>query len=90
MSVLIALTGRARSRQEAHAECGDTTISLVPLMCKCMGFPSGSAVKNPPAMQKPWVRSLGLEDPPEEGMATHSNILPWRIHGQRSLVGYSP
>ena len=26
-----------------------------------------------------WVRSLGQEDPLEEGMATHSNILPWRI-----------
>ena len=46
------------------------------------GFPSGSAVKNPPAMQKPQetqVRSLGLEDPLEEGMATHSSILAWRI-----------
>ena len=26
----------------------------------------------------------------EKGMATHSNIPAWRIHGQRSLVGYSP
>ena len=32
----------------------------------------------------------GLEDPLEEGMATHSNILAWRTHGQRSLAGYSP
>ena len=32
-------------------------------------------VKNPPAMQKIWVRSLGQEDPPEKGMATHSSIL---------------
>ena len=36
-------------------------------------------VKNPPAMQKTWVRSLGWEDPLEEGMATHSSILAWRI-----------
>ena len=39
-------------------------------------------VKNLPAMQEPqelWVRSLGLEDPLEEGMATHSSILAWRI-----------
>ena len=36
------------------------------------------------------VRSLGQEDPLEEGMATHSNILAWRIPGQRSLVNYSP
>ena len=32
-------------------------------------------VKNPPAMWETWVRSLGWEDPPEEGMATHSSIL---------------
>ena len=36
-------------------------------------------VKNPPAMWETWVRSLGWEDPPEKGMATHSNILAWRI-----------
>ena len=41
-------------------------------------------------MQETWVRSLGQEDPLEKGMATHSSILAWRIHGQRSLVGYSP
>ena len=28
---------------------------------------------------RPWVPSLGWEDPPEEGMATHSSILAWRI-----------
>ena len=36
-------------------------------------------VKNLPAMQGMWVRSLGWEEPLEEGMATHSNILAWRI-----------
>ena len=36
-------------------------------------------VKNLPAMRETWVQSLGWEDPPEEGMATHSNILAWRI-----------
>ena len=35
-------------------------------------------VKNPPAMWETWVRSLGWEDPLEEGMATHSSILAWR------------
>ena len=44
-----------------------------------MGFPSGSAVKNLPAMQEPQVQSLGQEDPLEENMATHYNILAWRI-----------
>ena len=37
-------------------------------------------VKNLPAMQETWVRSLGQEDPLEkEGMATHSSILAWDI-----------
>ena len=36
-------------------------------------------VKNPLAMQVTWFRSLGWEDPLEEGMATHSSILAWRI-----------
>ena len=36
-------------------------------------------VKNLPAIWKTWLRSLGWEDPLEEGMATHSIILAWRI-----------
>ena len=36
-------------------------------------------VKNPLAMWETWVKSLGSEDPPEEGMSTHSSILAWRI-----------
>ena len=36
-------------------------------------------VKNLPAMQETWVQSLGLEDPLQKGMATHSSILAWRI-----------
>ena len=47
-------------------------------------------VKNLPAMQETWVRSLGQKDPLEKGLATYSSVLAWRIHGQRSLVGYSP
>ena len=46
------------------------------------GFPCGSAVNNPPAMQEmqeTQVQFLGGEDPLEEGMATHSSILTWRI-----------
>ena len=41
-------------------------------------------------MQEMLVRSLGCEDPLEKEMATHSSILAWEIHGQRSLVGNSP
>ena len=36
-------------------------------------------VKNPPAMQDMWVRSLGQEDPLEKEMTTHSSILAWEI-----------
>ena len=36
------------------------------------------------------VRSLGYEDPLEEGMATTPAFLPGESHGQRSLAGYSP
>ena len=36
-------------------------------------------VKNLPTMWDTWIHSLGQEDPLEKGMATHSNILAWRI-----------
>ena len=48
----------------------------------CSGFPGGSEVKNQPTMQElqeMQVQSLDWEDPLEEGMATHSSILAWRI-----------
>ena len=43
------------------------------------GFPGSSDGKNLPAVQETWVRSLGWEDPLEQGMGSHSNILAWRI-----------
>ena len=46
------------------------------------GWPDGLAIKILPAMEEPqetWVRSLSWEDTLENGMATQSNILPWRI-----------
>ena len=47
-------------------------------------------VKNLPAMQKTWVRSLGWEDPLEKKWLPAPVFLPGEIHGQRSLTGYSP
>ena len=47
-----------------------------------MGFPSGSALKNPPAIQgsqEMLVQSLGWEDPLEKGMTPHSSIPAWGI-----------
>ena len=40
-------------------------------------------VKNPLAMQETWVGFLGWDDPLEEGVATHSSILAWRIPMER-------
>ena len=42
------------------------------------GFPGGSVVKNPPAVQETQVRLLSQEDPLEKEMATHSSILAWK------------
>ena len=42
-------------------------------------FMVAKTVKNLPAVQETWVQSMGWEDPLEEGMATHSSILAWRI-----------
>ena len=47
-------------------------------------------VKNPPAKQETRFDSLSQEDPLEKEMATHSSILGWKSHGQRSLAGCSP
>ena len=44
-----------------------------------MDFFGDSVLKNLPARQETWVRSLDWEDPLEDGMATHSSILAWRI-----------
>ena len=49
-------------------------------------------VKNSPAIQDIWVQSLSWEDPLEEGMATHSTVLIWRIpwteeHGGLQSMG---
>ena len=58
---------------------------------------SGSDVKSLPAMWETWVWSLGLEDPLEKWVSSHSSTLAWGIpllprefHGQRSLMVYTP
>ena len=57
------------------------------------GFPGGSVVKNPPAVQEMQathamrVQSLGQEDPLEESMAAHSSVLAWRIPGTEEPGG---
>ena len=49
-----------------------------PLQCSWASLVA-QLVKNPTAMREAWVQSLGWEDPPEKGKATHSSILAWRI-----------
>ena len=44
-------------------------------------------VKNLSAVQEVWVRFLGWEEPLEEGMATHSSTLAWRIPWTEELGG---
>ena len=46
-------------------------------------------VKNLPVIQETWVQSLSWEDPLEEEMATHSNILAWKISWTEEPGGYS-
>ena len=50
-------------------------------------FSDGSEIKNPPEMQEIQVPFLGQEDPLEKDMATHSNILAWRIPWTQELGG---
>ena len=52
-------------------------------------FLMAQMVKNPPTMWETWVQSLDWEDPLEEGMATHSSILAWRISMNCSPPGSS-
>ena len=51
------------------------------------GFPGGARLKRLPAMWETWVQSLGLEDPLEKEMATHSSFLAWRIPWTEELGG---
>ena len=47
-------------------------------------------VKNMPAMQETWVRSLDWDDPLEKRMAPHSSILAWKIPWTEGPGAYSP
>ena len=69
-------------QKEITCALGPTVSALCISITSSVGFPCGSAVKNLPATQLPWetqVQSLGGEYFLEEGMATHSSILAWRI-----------
>jgi hypothetical protein len=59
--------------------CTNIMYIIKRIILQLKGFPSGSAVKNLPAMQETRVPSLSQEDPLEEGMETHSSILARRL-----------
>ena len=83
-----------KKRPQEQCKLGITYYpAFCPLVVWYQGFPDGSGVKNPPAvqeMQETGIPSLSQEDPLEKAMATYSSILAWKSHGHRSLVGYSP
>ena len=53
-----------------------------------VGFPSGSDVKNPPAMQKTWIQSLGWKDPLEKGILPTPVFWHGEFHGLYSPWGH--
>jgi len=71
--------------------CNAGNLGLIPVLGRSLGEGIGyplqyswaslvtQMVKNLPAMWEAWVRSLGWEDPLDEGMAAPSSILAWRI-----------
>ena len=63
-----------RGQCQAQEGCRETCVPQ-----QQRASPVAQTVKNLPAMQETWVQSLGQEDPLEEGMATHSRIVAWRI-----------
>ena len=57
-------------------------LSQITFLLLLFTFPDGASllaqlVKNPPAVQETWVRSLGWEDPLEKGKANQSSVLAW-------------
>ena len=74
-----------------ESTCNEGDPGMIPELGRCpgegIGYPLqyswaslvAQLVKNLPAMQETWVRSLGWEDPMEKGKATYSSILAWRI-----------
>ena len=76
---LLAVQGTLKSLLQHH----NSKASIL----QCSASPVAQRLKHLPGMRKTWVGSLGREDSLEKEMATHSSILSWKSHGQRSLAG---
>ena len=74
---VIRITGHIWSAPGRMFHCPCSSSYL--LLSSLHGTLVAQMVKNLPAMKETWVRSAGREDPLEEGMATHSSILAWRV-----------
>ena len=78
------------SAKGGHSPGVRTMSRILGLPALTMGFPGGSVVKNLPANAGEASLSLGQEDPLEEEMATHSNILACKNPMEEEPVGFSP
>ena len=67
----------------------DAFITIVCICRHTVGFPCGSVVRNPPAMQEPQVQSLGQEVPWRRKWQLTAVFFPEKSPGQRNLAGYS-
>ena len=75
---------RKRETREKQGTAGSPEpffffLNIIPGFHKLVCSAVAQMIKNLPAMQEPWIRSLGWEDPLEKGLATHFSILACRI-----------
>ena len=76
---MISLQSKGLSRVFSNTTVQNGTFVKTEKFGTSQASPVAQLVKNLPAMRETWVQYLGWEDPLEEGKATHSNILAWRI-----------
>ena len=80
----VSLSGKSHGQRSLvgcspQGRKGSGTTERLTQQCQSRTSLVAQLVKNLSAMQETWIRSLGWEDLLEEGMATHSSILAWRI-----------
>ena len=78
--------GKSKIKALANPVSGEDLLPRL-LAVTSPGSPVAQLVKNPPAVPKTWVQSLGWEDPLEKKTATHSRILAWRTPSTVQSVG---